>query len=60
MTYRVPLSASGWTIVDLGDAPMSAEQFRTVLQNLTGLHIRGDFKAAVDTGSLDDVEFGAG
>ena len=54
--YSVPLDASdpGWTYDSGGDVSPAA--FRTLLGNLTGLSIRGEYVSGSDTGCLDNVE----
>jgi PKD repeat protein len=54
--YSVPLDATdpGWTYDSGGDVSPAA--FRTLLGNLTGLSIRGEYVSGSDTGCLDNVE----
>jgi hypothetical protein len=57
-TFTLPLSEAGWTLTDLDGPPLSAEQFQTLLADLTAFRIRGEFNTGPDTGSLDNVKFG--
>lgn len=54
--YTVPMmETAGWRITTVdGEAPTQAE-FRSVLANLTKLHIRGEYSETRDTGGLDEV-----
>lgn len=58
--YALPLTeAAGWKKnTYAGEAP-TADEFRAVLANATGLRIRGEFNVGPDTGALDNPVFGA-
>jgi hypothetical protein len=57
-TYKVPLKETGWTVGALAGAAATAAQFKSVLANISGLRIRGEFNTGTDTGHLDNVFFG--
>ena len=58
--YKVPLSeSSGWEKDSLTGAAPTADELKAVLANLTLFRIRGEFNTGPDTGSLDNVKFGA-
>lgn len=55
-TVVVDLSVSAnWHVDTTSGAMPTDEQFRSVLANLTGLYIRGEFADTVETASLDNV-----
>lgn len=56
-TFSVPLTEKGWTKGAVGGEPVTAEEFRTVLSNLTALRLRGEFRWGAEVGSLDNVAF---
>ena len=56
-TFTVPLSAPGWKVGTRTGPAATAEQFSSVLSNLTRLRIRGEFNDGDDTGWLDNVYF---
>lgn len=59
-TFKVPLTASaGWKVGTLSGAAATDDELKAVLGNLTLLRIRGEFNTGPDTGSLDNVKFGA-
>ena len=51
--YRVSLRINGWSKED-GTAP-TAKEMKGVLNNLTRLWIRGEYRSGADTGGLDNV-----
>ncbi len=70
-TYVAPLSAAGWKVVadpvisEITDSNFAAlpdataADFSAVLANTTLLRLRGEFNNGADTGSLDNVVWGA-
>lgn len=59
-TYKVPLSGGGgWKKKTLDGPAPTDDEFKAVLANVTLLRIRGEFNTGPDTGSLDNVKFGA-
>jgi hypothetical protein len=57
-TFTVPLSAAGWKLgTSLSGDPVTEEDFRKVLSNITRVRIRGEFNTGADTGWLDNVYF---
>lgn len=59
-TFKVPLSeTAGWKKDTLAGDAATAAELQAVLANLTLFRIRGEFNTGPDTGSLDNVRFGA-
>lgn len=58
-SYVVPLTESGWRLDSLDGSAVTEAQFRQALDDVTDLQIRGEFNLGADTGSLDNVLFGA-
>lgn len=54
-SYAVPLSAPGWKVSSLTGASATAEQFASVLSNLSALKIRAEYQTGPDVGHLDNV-----
>ena len=57
-TYTVPLSETGWKTSG-SNVDVTQAEFKSVLENMTGFYIRGEFNTGADTGYLDNVRFGA-
>ncbi len=61
--YSVPLANGGWRAWDTQTkkwgAAVSEADFSAVMAGLTELRLRGEFNTGADTGSLDNVVFGA-
>ena len=54
-SYSVPLAvADGWTTGSTSGEPATEEQFESVLSDLQGLAIRGEYVSGSDTGYLDN------
>lgn len=56
--YSVPLVEGGWKKSTVTGATATASELKSVLGNVTGLLIRGEFNSGADTGCLDNVVFG--
>lgn len=54
-SYSVPLVASAWHIDSTAGNFASPAQFSAVLNNLTALHIRAEYRSGADVGLLDNV-----
>ncbi|MHB1459997.1 MAG: laminin B domain-containing protein [Armatimonadota bacterium] len=50
-----PMTETGWKLGNLSGAAVTEQQFREVLAQLTGLHIRGEYRWGAETGYLDNV-----
>lgn len=57
-SYELPIVAGAWRIDNMLGAVPSAEVFRDVLSNVSGLRIRAEFSATADIGGLDNVYLG--
>jgi hypothetical protein len=56
VSYKIPLRENGgWKLATLSGPPPTREQMLSVLSDVTGLQIRGEFSSAADIGSLDNV-----
>lgn len=59
-SYSVPLTEAGWKSGAYATpTAVSDADFRRVLGAMTAFRIRGEFNSGSDTGSLDNVRFGA-
>lgn len=54
--YKIPLRATNNWYNGKSDEPVTEQEFKHVLNNLTALHIRGEFETGADTGGLDEFE----
>jgi hypothetical protein len=54
-SYSVPLSSGAWRVNTLVGSLATAEQFASVLGDLTALQIRAEYRSGPDIGSLDNV-----
>lgn len=58
-SYVVPLTAAGWKVDKRSGAAATDADMAKVLGSTTALWIRGEFNEGPDTGSLDNVRWGA-
>lgn len=54
--YSIPISeVSGWTYDDIHGDPVSRNDMKLILRDLTAMYIRGEYVTGEDTGGLDTV-----
>jgi hypothetical protein len=57
-SYEIPLVAAAWRVGNMVGPVATAEEFYSVLSNMSGLRIRAEYSSTADIGGLDNVYLG--